>query len=64
MQQPSKVQIVIYNRLGKQVDMIEKYQPQGRQKVEWNCGSLPSGIYYIHFHAGSQTASGKMVVVR
>jgi hypothetical protein len=64
LQQPSTVQITIYNHLGKQIDVIKNYQPQGLQKVIWSPGNLPDGIYYILLRAGNQTASGKMVVVR
>ncbi len=64
LQQPAKVQITIYNYLGKQIGVIEKQQPQGLQKVVWSAENLPAGIYYIRLRAGKQTAMGKMVVMR
>jgi len=64
LQQPATIQITIYNHLGKQIEVIEKNQPQGLQKVVWNPRNLPNGVYYIRLQAGEQVASGKMVVLR
>jgi len=58
------VQITIYNHLGKQIEMIEKDQPQGLQKVVWNPRNLPNGVYYIRLQAGEQVALGKIVLMR
>ena len=64
LQQPSTVQISIFNHLGKQVELIQQTQSQGKQQVSWDASGLPSGVYYFRMQAGEQVASGKMVVVR
>ncbi len=63
LQQPSSVQISIYNHLGKQFDLIHQNQSSGPQQIIWNAEGLPSGVYYFRLQTGDKIASGKMVVV-
>jgi len=62
--QLSTVQITIYNHLGAQIEVIEKSQPQGLQKVVWSPVNLPNGVYYIRLQVGRQVATGKMILMR
>ena len=64
LQQPSTIQITIYNHLGKQVEIIQQKQSSGKQQVVWNAERFPSGMYYFTLQAGAQLTSGKMVVLR
>ena len=64
LQQPTTVQITIYNHLGKQVEFIQQKQTQGMQQVVWNAENKPAGIYNFRLQAGMQVASGKMVLMR
>ena len=64
LQQPSPVQITIYNHLGNQVEIIQQKQSSGKQQIVWNAEQFPSGMYYFTLQAGGQMASGKMVVVK
>ena len=64
LQQPTAVQITIYNHLGKQIEVIQQQQLTGKQQVVWNAEGLTDGIYYFRLQAGEQTANGKMVKVR
>jgi len=55
--QPTTVQIIIYNHLGKQIEVIQQSQSAGKQQVVWNAEGLPSGVYFCVFktdpaHAG------------
>jgi len=52
-----KVQITMYNHLGKQVKVIEKKQSRGKQQIIWNAERLPAGIYFcvLKTNAGMQT---------
>ena len=61
---PGTMRITIYNQLGRQVEVIEKSQAQGLNKIMWAPEKLPDGIYYFRLQAGKQAASGKMVLMR
>jgi len=54
---PSTVQLTIYDYLGKQVEVIEKKQAQGKQQITWNAEGLPAGVYscVIKTNQGTQT---------
>jgi hypothetical protein len=61
LKQPSYVQIIIYNHLGEQIDIICKNQSQGLQKVVWNAKGLPAGIYYFRIQVGDQVVAKKII---
>ncbi|RLD72778.1 MAG: hypothetical protein DRJ10_18460 [Bacteroidetes bacterium] len=64
LQQPSTVQITIFNYLGKEVEVIRQQQNSGSQKVAWDASSFSTGIYYYHSQIGTKPASGKLVILR
>jgi hypothetical protein len=61
---PQSVSITFYNQFGRQVDVIEERQHKGLNRVTWTPENLADGIYYFRLQAGSQLASGKMVLMR
>ncbi len=64
LDQPSDVTLIIFNHLGKQVDLIQQYQQSGKQSITWQPQGLPPGLYYFTLQAGEQVATGKMVMVQ
>lgn len=64
LDQPETIIITFYNHLGKQVDLIQQYQQQGKQFLHWNPQGLPSGMYFFTLQAGDQVAIGKVVLMR
>ncbi|HDO27796.1 MAG TPA: T9SS type A sorting domain-containing protein [Bacteroidetes bacterium] len=64
LQHPEKVIITICNHLGEQIDVIQKNESQGRQKITWCPVNHPAGIYYFQLQAGEQLVTGKMVLMR
>jgi hypothetical protein len=61
-----RVSIVIYNVLGESVATLldnEQRQP-GYYEAVWNASLLPSGMYFYRLHAGSYTATRKMLLLR
>jgi hypothetical protein len=56
------VNLTIYNHLGQQVkNLVNEFQSQGGQQVQWNAEGLPSGVYYCRLKAGSQFITQKIV---
>ena len=69
--EPSKVDLKIYNILGEEVKtLVEKVEPFGEYKVEFNANGLASGVYIYKFDAKSDVSdkkyskTGKMVLVK
>jgi hypothetical protein len=46
LQKASAMEIVIYNYLGEQVDLIRAYQKSGRHQLKWDSKALPAGMYF------------------
>ena len=62
MPEQSKVDIVVYNLLGMQIDTIAKGVLQsGYFEKIWNAKNAASGIYYVKMIAKS-VASGKIYI--
>jgi acyl-[acyl carrier protein]--UDP-N-acetylglucosamine O-acyltransferase len=64
LDQPETVRISFYNQFNFQIDIIEKRQLKGLNKVVWTPENLADGIYYFRLVAGEQVASGKMALMR
>jgi len=64
IQQPENVILTIYDYLGKQVEVIQENQPQGKQQLLWDADRYADGVYYYRLQIGEQTANGKMVKVK
>ncbi len=61
---PEIVEISILNHLGVTVDVIQKTQLAGEQKVFWNAKNLPNGMYFYRIEAGENVALGKILHYR
>ena len=64
LQQPSTVQIIIYNYLGKQIEVFQQKKSAGKQQVLWDAEGYPDGIYYFRLQAGEKVATGKLVKMK
>jgi M6 family metalloprotease-like protein len=61
----SRVKLEIYNVLGEKVEtLLNEDLPAGYRKVEWDAGSLPSGIYFYRLTAGDGTQTKKMLLLK
>jgi hypothetical protein len=62
LNEPCQVTLKVFNNLGQLVaEPVSSYQQKGDQKVSWNAGNLPCGMYYYLLEAGGKTGSGKIV---
>ncbi len=61
---PSTVQLTIYDYLGKQLEVIEKKQAQGKQQIIWNAEGLPAGVYFVKLTTANASATHKIVLAR
>ena len=61
---PSTIQLTIYDYLGKQVEVIEKKQAQGKQQIIWNAEGLPAGVYTCVLKTESETQTVKMIKMK
>ena len=64
LSEPSTVTISIFNPHGQLIEKIEKEQPKGEQKVQWNAEGLPAGMYYYRINTDARSASGKMIKMK
>lgn len=64
LNKPEIVIVTFYNKLGKQVDMIELYQPKGINKILWSPIDLPAGTYYYKLTANNRQSTGKVLLLK
>ena len=64
LQQPSTVQITIYDYLGKQLEVIQQNQSAGKQQVVWNAEGLPNGVYYCVLKTETGVQTLKMIKLK
>jgi len=65
LQQPSTVQITIYNHLGERVAVVaEQRQPKGKYQITRNFENLPSGVYYYVLRTDKETKTTKMIKLK
>jgi len=59
------VSLTIFNALGEEVaELVKENLPAGRYRIEWDAGSLPSGVYFCRFTGGNFTATKKLVLLK
>ena len=62
LEQPGEVVLTIYDSIGQAVTtLVNEFQPQGGQQVEWNAESLLPGIYYCRLTSGNQVITQKIL---
>jgi len=61
---PGMVEFSIVTQAGQVIERILHHGTVGINKVRWDTGSLPAGIYLCRVTAGNQTATRKIVLVR
>ncbi|MFZ1322619.1 MAG: T9SS type A sorting domain-containing protein [Ignavibacteria bacterium] len=61
----SKVYIVVYDQLGKQVAALvnDNFSP-GSYEVDWNAADLPGGTYFYRMTSGDFTETKKMILIK
>jgi len=65
VQQPSSVQIRIYNQLGEQVyNICENLRPKAKSRLRWSSENLPSGIYYCVLTTDKEMKTIKMIKMK
>ena len=57
-------EIVIYNGLGQQVDLLSDKSDAGYIKIEWDATSFASGVYFYRLTAGQFSGTRKMVLLK
>jgi len=59
------VTLKIYDVLGREVaTLVNKEQPAGVYEVEWDAGSISSGIYFYELRAGDFISTRKMCLIK
>jgi len=43
---------------------VNAFQQKGEQKVIWNAGNLPAGIYFYRIITDTRQATGRMILVK
>lgn len=62
--QPGNTDIMICDQSGKVVDHRVVQSTKGVNKLTWDAGSRPAGVYLCRITAGNQTLTARMLVVR
>jgi hypothetical protein len=64
LEHPARVKLEVLDNMGQAVAVIlDEAMAQGEHQVTWNAEGLPSGIYFYRLAQGSQSSTGRMVVV-
>ncbi len=65
LDQDAMVKLDIFDLRGRLLhSLVDEFKPTGTHTVEWNAGSLPSGIYFCRLQSGSRTATRKMILMK
>ena len=57
--------MIIYDALGKEVvTLVNEKQSPGTYQVEYDAGSLTSGVYFYRLTAGDFTDTKRMMLIR
>ena len=65
VQTKSNVKITILNAIGEEVAMVlNEERESGYHQVEFNAGTLPSGVYFYQLKAGEFVQTKKMILIK
>ena len=61
----SQVKLSVYDNFGQLVaEPVNSFQQKGVQKVNWDAGNLPAGIYFYRIITDTRQATGRMILVK
>ncbi len=61
----SKVQLRILDVLGRDIALLfDGQKPAGAYELQWDAGSLPSGIYFYRLQSGEYVETRKMILLK
>ncbi len=63
LEEPGRVEIEIVNQFGQVVDNLLHAGQKGLNKVTWDAGSLPAGIFICRIAVNCKYGTRKMVIV-
>ena len=59
------VSLVVYDMLGREVTrLMDAFMMAGQQKVQWDGGQLPSGVYFARLETPGYRKTIKMVLLK
>ena len=66
VKEATETTVALYNVLGKRVKTLYRGTPQAGQlnDIEFNVGTLPSGMYFVRMQANGQTRTHRLTVVQ
>ncbi len=65
LKQAEKVEIFIFNHLGKQIEKnVQDNNQTGLQQFIWNSYGLPNGVYFVHVLSEQKMTTNKIVKMR
>jgi hypothetical protein len=60
-----RTKLTVYNLIGSEVAVIvDENKPTGNYSVQFNAGTLPSGVYFYKLESGSYSATKKLVLMK
>jgi len=61
----TRVNLAVYNLLGQQIAaLVDEEREAGRYRIEWNAGSVASGVYLYRLSTNSSVLTRKMLLLR
>ena len=61
----SHVTLKIFNAIGQEVStLVDEVQEAGHRSVQWNAGSVASGVYFYRLQAGNFVSMKKLLLLR
>ncbi len=62
---PARVRLAVYNALGQEIAvLLNELRAAGSHEVEFNAGSLPSGVYFYRLESDAGILTRRMILVR
>jgi CubicO group peptidase (beta-lactamase class C family) len=62
LEHDATVNLSVYTQLGQQIKtLVNEFQPNGEQKVQWNASGMPPGVYYCLLKTDNQVVTRKII---